>query len=61
VRQTDRRKGRAFTAEEAMTPAAGESAKASSLFTTVAPSHGTGSVVCWLTGDLVVRVEECLG
>jgi hypothetical protein len=44
-----------------MTPAAGESAKASSLFTTVAPSHGTGSVVCWLTGDLVVRVEECLG
>ena len=34
--------GRAVAAEEVMTPAAGESAKSSSLFTTVGPSHRTG-------------------
>jgi hypothetical protein len=44
-----------------MTPAAGVSATASSLFTTVGAQPSHGSVVYWLAGDLVVRVEECLG
>jgi hypothetical protein len=44
-----------------MTPAAGESAMASPLCTTVRAEPSHGSVVYWLAGDLVVRVEECLG
>ena len=42
-----------------MTPA-GVSAKASRCARPLPPAMH-GSVVYWLTGDLVVRVEECLG